>query len=196
MKYLGLFLAACVLLLTACDKPPQAEIDAATKAFQDASHTPDVLTYAPDSLRAAQEKLEALNTELDSQAKKGPLGRRYAQAGALAQEARAAAEQAVADGAHAKEQAKADAASLLENLSGAIPTFETKLWSAKRVRGIKLDQEILGAAEGARAAVADAQKDYIAGSFAAARAKALTVQEALEDTESRITEAVRLSRKR
>ncbi len=195
MKYLGLFLAAC-LLLTSCDKPPQAEIDTAGKALETASRTSDVLIYAPDSLRTAQEKMEALRSELDTQGRKGQLARSYTQARSLALDTRAAAEKAVADATRAKERAKADVALLLESLSGAIPTFETKLWSARRVRGIKLDRGILGAAEGARAAVADAEKDYVAGSFAAARAKALTVQGALEDSQSRISEAVRLSKKR
>ncbi len=195
MKYLGLFLAAS-LFLASCDNPPQAEIDTAAKALEAASHSVDVLIYAPDSLRAAQEKLEALRAELDTQARKGQLGRNYTQARALASDTRAAAEKAVRDAAQSKEHAKADVASLLESLSGAIPTFETKLWTARRVRGIKLDRDVLGAAEGAREAVADAQKDYVAGAFAAARAKALTAQEALEDSESRISEAVRLSKRR
>jgi hypothetical protein len=196
MKYLGLVLVACALLLTACEKPPQSEIDAATAAFDTASHSADVFTYAPDSLRAAQEKLQSLRAELETQAKKRSMGRRYGTAVELARQTEAAARKAVSDAARGKERVRNDAETLIENVTGAIPVFESKVWSAKRVRGIKLDPEILLAAEDARVAVADAEKDLVSGAFAAARAKALTIQDALADTESRISEAVRLSKKR
>jgi hypothetical protein len=196
MKILGLFLAACALMLAGCENPPQTEIDGAIKAFESASRSPDVFTYAPDSLRAAQEKLQALRAEVDLQARKGALGRRYAAARSLAADTLAAAQKAVTDAARAKEQTRNDAAGLIETVTGSIPSVETKLWGARRVKGIRLDQEILSAADNARAALADAQKDFTAGAFAAARAKAQTIQEALADTESRISEAVRLSKKR
>ena len=58
MKIARLFAVAALLaLLGACAHPPQAEIDAARAALDAASRNADVITYAPDSLRRAQEKM-------------------------------------------------------------------------------------------------------------------------------------------
>jgi hypothetical protein len=47
----------------------------------------------------------------------------------------------------------------------------------------------------ARSSLADAQKDFDAGSFAAANARAMAVRAGLDVIDSRISEAVRLARK-
>jgi hypothetical protein len=55
---------ALVLALAACAKPPQADIDAARKAVTAAAKNADVVAYAPDQLKAAQDKLAQMETEL------------------------------------------------------------------------------------------------------------------------------------
>jgi hypothetical protein len=196
MKYRGLLLAVAVLSIGACEKPPQAEIDSAAKAYESCAINPDVLTYAPDSLRNAQATLAALRAEVEVQAKKGSLSRRYETAKSLAREAKAAAESAIREAAKSKEQAKSDATVLLEGFTVSISELETKVWAAKRIRGIKLDAELSSLAQSARAAVEDAGRDLEAGLYAAAKAKALTIQENLADGEARVSEAVRLARGR
>jgi predicted kinase len=196
MKRVGILLAVAMIALGSCQKPPQEAINAARAVYETAAGNPDTLTYAPDSLRAAQEKLSALSAELDVQSKKGSLLRAYDQTTKLAHDAQSAANKAISDAALAKEQARAEAESLFTALDASIPEFETKVWAAKRVRGIKLDQDIPTLAQDARTAIADARTDYDAGSFAAAKAKALTIQERLKDGEARINEATRLAKKR
>ncbi len=196
MKYLGLLLASAMLALVSCEKPPQPEIDAAAMAFQASAKDPDVITYAPDSLRAAQEKRDTLQAELDAQAKRGVLMRRYDAAKTLAAEAKAMAEQAATDAARAKLQSRTDAEALIAGFAAAIPAFEGKVWAARRVRGVKLDPDILSMAEATRTALADAQNDLASGAFAAAKAKALTIQEKLADGESRINEAIMVAKGR
>jgi hypothetical protein len=95
-----------------------------------------------------------------------------------------------------KEQAKTDATILLAGFADSISAFENKLWSAKRIRGIKLEADILTLAQSARTAVADADRDLAAGLYAAAKAKALTIQKQLADGEARVSKAVRLARGR
>ena len=196
MKRAGILLAVATIALCSCQKPPQEAINASRAAYEKAAGNPDTLTYAPDSLRAAQEKLDVLSAELDMQSKKGSLLRNYDGTTRLAQEAQSASNKAVSDAILAKEQARAEAEALFTTLDESIPVFETKAWAAKRVRGIKLDQDIPTLAQDARTAIEDARTDFDAGSFAAAKAKALTIQERLKDGEARINEATRLAKKR
>jgi hypothetical protein len=191
-----LLVVACGL--AACAKPPQAAIDAALAAVKTAAESPDVLTYAPDSLRAAQEKMDQLNGELAAQQKRSPLSRSYDAVRRLAQEAVSAAEKADADAQTSKEQVAKDAASLIEKIGGEIPDFEAKLWTAKRIRGIRLDAIVpLGlVADQARLALDGARRDLDSGSFAAAKAKAMAVEDWLSQGEETITEQTRIAKNR
>lgn len=197
MKHLRVVLFVAVAFgLAACAKPPQAEIDAARSAVQTATENSDVLTYAPDSLRAAQEKMDALSNELAAQEKRSPVSRSYDVARSLAEQAISASKQAAADAETSKEQVAKDAASLIDKIGSEIPDFESKVWTAKRVRGIRLDAITpLGlVADQARLALDDARKDLDSGSFAAARAKAMAVGDWLSQGEETITEQTRIAK--
>ncbi len=197
MKHLRVVLIVAVAFgLAACAKPPQAEIDAARSAVQKAAENIDVLTYAPDSLRAAQEKMDALNNEIAAQLKRPPVSRSYDAARSLAQEVIDASQHAGADADTSKQQVAKDAASLIEKISSEIPDFESKVWTAKRVRGIRLDAITpLGlVADQARLALDDARKDLDSGSFAAAKAKAMAVGDWLSQGEETITEQTRIAK--
>jgi hypothetical protein len=186
-----------LLCLVACAAPPQAEIDAAKTALAMASGNADVITYAPDALRAAQERMTALEAELAAQAKKPSLSRSYdtatSMAVAVADLARAAGATAVTE----KAEVAQEAAALVNDVTTTIPVFESKMWAAKRVARIKLDFTALQQIPGqARAAVADAQKDIAAGAYATAKAKLLAVKGLLTDNEETITEQTRIARQR
>ncbi|HUI71454.1 MAG TPA: hypothetical protein VL354_13120 [Spirochaetia bacterium] len=199
MKHLRVpFLLAVAFALAACAKPPQADIDAARTAIQTAAENIDVLTYAPDSLHAAQEKMDALNSELAVQQKKTPVSRSYDAVKSLAEEVVAATKQATADAATNKQQVAKDATSLIEKISTDIPDFEAKVWTAKRVRGIRLDAitPLALVADQARLALDDARKDLDSGAFAAAKAKAMAVGDWLSQGEETITEQTRIAKNR
>jgi hypothetical protein len=187
-----------LLCIASCAKPPQAEIDAAKAALDAASKNPDVVTYAPDSLRVAQEKMAALDTELAAQARRTALPRSYDLAESLAREAAEDARKAGADAVATKEQVARDASSLVEEVTSAIPPFESKVWAARRVPRIKLDfitpLGLLPAQ--ARATVADAQNDISGGAFATAKAKLMAVKDQLAASEETITEQTRIARSR
>ncbi len=184
--------------LAACAKPPQAAIDAAVAAVKTAAENPDVLTYAPDALRAAQAKMDDLNSELASQRKRSPLSRSYDAVRALAEDVVTASQKAQADAQTSKQQVARDAASLIEKVGTEIPDFEAKVWTARRVRGIRLNAitPLALVADQARLALDDARKDLDAGSFAAARAKAMAVEDWLSQGEETITEQTRIARNR
>jgi len=197
MKHLRVVLTLAVALgLVSCAKPPQAEIDAARLAVKTAAENVDILTYAPDSLRAAQEKMDALDNELASQQKRSPLSRSYDAVRSLAQEAVTDAQRARADADTSKQQVAKDAASLIEKVGSEIPDFEAKVWTAKRVRGIRLDAitPLALVADQARLALDDARKDLDGDAFAAAKAKAMAVGDWLSQGEETITEQTRIAK--
>lgn len=172
-----------VLALFACAKPPQADIDAARAAVASAAKNPDIVAYAPDTLKSAQDKLAQMDTELGA--------KHYDKVKTLALDAKAAAEAAVNDAARNKQKAQADARTLIDALKKAIPDAEKKAAAARNVRGIKLDFGALAKQlSDAKAAVADADKDFAAGNFADALRKAIAVQNQLNDGEKAVSDAV------
>jgi hypothetical protein len=199
MRYLRpLVFFVTLLCIASCAKPPQAEIDAAKAALDAAAKNADVVTYAPDSLRVAQDKMAALDAELSAQAKRTVLSRNYDLAKSLALEAADDARKAAADAVGTKEQVARDASSLVEEVTTAIPLFESKVWAARRVPRIKMDfitpLALLPAQ--ARATLADAQKDISIGAFATAKAKLMAVKDQLSSSEETITEQTRIAKSR
>jgi hypothetical protein len=175
-----------VLAIAACAKPPQADIDAARAAVAAAAKNADIVAYAPDTLKSAQDKLALMGTELAA--------KHYDKVKSLALEARALAGTAANDAARNKEKAQADAATLIEALKKALPEVGRKLAAAKRVRGIKLDFRAISAQLGAaKTALAEADKDLAAGNFAAALQKAIDVQAQLSDGEKAVSDAVQMA---
>jgi hypothetical protein len=188
---------SAALLALSCAKPPQAEIDAAQAALETAARSADVVTYALDSLRAAQEMMGSLQAELAVQAKRSLLGRGYEKSRQLAEAALAGAKAAVADATAAKSELREAAGSLLAGIGEAIPEVEKRLWAARRVRGMKADFLAARARDiaQAREALAGAQADFDAGSYAAANAKANAVRASLDAIDGKLSEAVRLARR-
>ncbi len=172
-----------VLALFACAKPPQADIDAARAAVAAAAKNPDIVAYAPDTLKSAQDKLAQMETELGA--------KHYDKVKTLALDAKTTAEAAVNDAARNKEKAQADARTLIDALKKALPAAEKKAAAARNVRGIKLDFGALAKQlADAKAAVADADRDLAAGNYATALRKAIAVQTQLNDGEKAVSDAV------
>jgi len=199
MRYMRPLVCFVTLIcIASCAKPPQAEIDASKAAMDAAAKNPDVVTYAPDSLRVAQEKMAELDSEISAQARRNALSRNYDLTRTLAAEAADDARKATADAAATKEQVARDASSLVDEVTAAIPLFESKVWAARRVPRIKMDfiaPLVLLPAQ-ARATVADAQKDISGGAFATAKAKLMAVKDQLSSSEEIITEQTRIAKSR
>ena len=199
MRYMRpLVFFVTLICIASCAKPPQEEIDASKAALDAAAKNPDVVTYAPDSLRVAQEKMAALDGEISKQAKRTALSRNYDLTTSLALEAAADARKATADAAATKEQVARDASSLVEEVTTAIPAFESKVWAARRVPRIKMDfiAPLALLPSQARATLADAQKDIDGGAFATAKAKLMAVKDLLSSSEETITEQTRIAKSR
>jgi len=187
LKFLPLLL---VLMVFACAKPPQAEIDAAKAAVAKAAQNADVVTYASDSLKKAQDLLAQMQTELTA--------KRYDKVKSLAIEASAAAAKAGTDATKNKDRIKTEAAALIEAVKLQVPKTQKTITSARNVRGVNLDFAVLNAdLKVAQAALADAEADYTAGAFMSAYTKASNAQTTLADTDRTVTAAIEaLSRKK
>lgn len=180
-----------LLALVACQKPPQAEVDAAKAALDIAAQNPDVAAYVPNELQAAQDRLNRLQAELDAQAAKGALSRKYDAAKNMALEAQAAAEGLAAEAQAAKEQTKAEAMTLLNDLRVSVPEAEQGLAQARRVRGISLDFKGLTASLAqAKAEVAAAEDAYNRGDYITAKATAAAVKGSLTQGQQIVADAV------
>jgi hypothetical protein len=194
----ALLAAAVALLAASCARPPQAAIDSARAALTAAAGNADIVTYAPDSLRAAQEKAASLEAAFAEQMRRPQFLRRFDEVQQLAAETSQAAEKADTDSASAKAQVAMDAAVLADEIEAAIPVVESKLWAAKRVPRIKLDVLAAHAQDpaDARAGVDDARRDIDAGAFAEAKAKLLVAKDKLTSLDELITEQTRIARAR
>ena len=192
MRFLKVLVPLLVLAaLAACTKPPEAEVNAAKTALDAAAQNSDVTAYASDELQAARDRLAQLQAELDAQAAKGALSRKYDTAKNMALEAQAAAEGLAAEAAAAKEQTKAEAMTLLNELAIAVPEAEKGLAQAKRVRGVALDFKALTASLAqAKTEVAAADAAYNSGDFATARATAAAVKDSLAQGQQVVADAV------
>ena len=199
MKYARAFaIASLVTALAGCAHPPEAAINAARSALETTSRNPDIVTYAPDALRAAQDALSSLDSELARQAKRPALTRNYDACAALAQQTVTLSANAATAAEAAKKQVASDAAGLVDEVTTAIPGFESKVWAAKRVPRIKMDliAPLAQVPDQARAAVDDARKDIASGEFAAAKARLMAAKDQLASSEETITEQVRIARSR
>ena len=188
---------ALVLALGACAKPPQADIDAAKAAVDSAAKNADIALYAADTLKTAKDKLAQMQADIDAQAKKGAVSRRYDNVKKLALEAKSAAETAKTAAGRNKEQAKADATAMIDALKKAFPEAEKKIAAAKKVRGIALNFTALARQmANAKAVVAAAEKDLADGNYAAAKEKAASVQAQMTEAEKAVADAVQAATQR
>jgi hypothetical protein len=190
MKYARIiFPIVLALIVGACARPPQADIDAARKAVADAGKNSDIAAYAPETLKSAQDKLAQMESELAA--------KHYDKVKSLALDAKAVAASAASEAVRGREKAKADATALIAALTQAIPETAKKLAAAAKARAVKLDfAGLTKQLTAARAAVAEADKDAADGNFAVALQKATVVQAQLSDAERAIADAVQAAGKK
>lgn len=192
------FFAVMVVLtgIVSCATPPQADIDAAKAALDVAARSTDVVTYAPDALRAAQEKMARLDDEIAAQTKRSALSRSYDEVKRLATDETQLARAAVSAAVTAKQRVATESAALVDELTGALPVFQSKVWAAKRVPRIKMDiiNPLQTAPDQIRTGILDAQKDIDAGVYATAKAKLMALKDTISADEETITEQTRIAR--
>jgi hypothetical protein len=177
------------LLVGACAKPPQAEMDSAIDAVARAENDADAVLYGGNSLLRAKDALKRMQAGADS--------KRYDVANACAAEAVAAADKAVADGRAGAIRAREEAASLVAGLRPAIAETDQGIRAARNL-GLNLDFAALGRAFDAARLNADQAEIALAGNnYQDALDKGSNARAGLSDINQRLSDAtLPVSRKR
>ena len=141
MKRLSILTLAAVVmvLVVGCAKPPQEEISA-TQAEMDKARQAQAETWAANELRAADEAMNAAQTEINAQNEKWI--KNYDKAKELLAKAREDAAKAAEAAVAGKEQAKKDAEATLAAADTAVQTAEAALKVAPMTKDSKADLEL------------------------------------------------------
>ena len=137
-------LVATTLLVTACAKVPQTELDAAQAAL-DQARAAEAEKYAADTWRAASDSLAAANAEIQAQASKFALFRKYDRASALISSASMNASKAASDAVVNKEAAKNAANEALATATAMVDSANVVLASAPTGKDNRADVEMMKA---------------------------------------------------
>jgi len=170
------------VMLTACAKPPQAEMDAAKAALATAEGI-EASTYATAELDDAKAALAAAEAELATQQGKFALGRNYDQAKELiadaANKATVAQAAAVAGKEAAVKMAEDGLAAVNEAMTGIDMAVAHLNVCPKKPKGFDADMLVIGTqVDALKAEVAPIQQAITDGDYkgAAARADSVTGQ--------------------
>jgi colicin import membrane protein len=153
------FSLAAALLFFACASAPKEEITASRTSVTMAQ-TDDVKTYAPESLKNAEDALSKAMAAVQEQDSKFALSRDYKAASDLLKQAKDLAAKAESDAQANKAQAKAEAETIIAGLTQLLADAKKSLATAPRGKDTKAELEAmqndLKAAEEASAAATQA----------------------------------------
>lgn len=195
MKYLRfLFLSVVIVGLLACAKPPQAEIDAANAALDEAKNA-EAEIYALDSLKAAQNALAEMQAELDVQNGKFALFRSYEKAKELANAAKDAAVKAKDDAAAKKEQVKAEAETLMGEVQTALTEARDLMKKAPKGKGSQADLAALQAdLDAVQPMMDEAKASFDGGKFMDAKTKLEEAKAKVNAVKDAINNAIEMAK--
>jgi hypothetical protein len=177
------------IVLTACAKPPTAEIEAAEAAVTRAENDPDAAVYAEDSLTRARNALTRAHTEADA--------KRYDLAKSYAAEAAGAAEKAVNDGRAEAERNREEADALLAQVKQLLAETGAALEGAQRAPGVRLDFPALtNGLDGARNDISQAEAANNANRPRESLEKSRSARSALGGIQNSINEGVRVTNRK
>jgi len=130
------------LLMAGCASAPTEEINA-TKAAVTAAQTDDVRTYAPESLKSAEDELSKAMAEVQTQDNKFALSRDYKGASAALKSAKDLAEKAKTDAEMNKAKTKSDAEAVIASLPAMLDEAKQMLAKAPKGKDTKADIEAM-----------------------------------------------------
>jgi len=178
------------LFAVGCSKPPQADIDAA-KAAMDQAATAEADVYAPEQYTAAEDAMKQLDAELTLQQDKSGLFRRYGKATELASAAKTAGETATAAAVAGKEEVKAEATSVIEQTRAALEEVKTMLAKAPTGKGTQADLAAMKAdLEGVQTSLDEADAALQSGNYMEAKTGAEAAGQVLDQVKADITAAI------
>ena len=184
------------LLFTGCSSAPTAEIDAAKAAIRDAQ-TEEIRSYAPESLKAAEDSLSKALAEVQTQDGKFSMTRDYKQASTLLKSAKDLADKAKDDALAGKAKAKADAEAMIATLPPILEDARKALARAPRGKDTRADLEAMqNDLKLAQEELAGANSSMAEGKYSDALAKADSAKSKASAITDQVTKALEKARGR
>jgi len=180
---------ALALVLAGCAQVPQADVDAAKHALDEARQA-QAAEYAPQSWTAAQDAESKLQAELDAQEQRWSALRSYTVASQLAASTKQAAERSRDEAMAGKEQAKNEASTMMAQAREAASRAQAAVTSAPRGKGTEADLASLKSdATSIDDTLMEMQKAFDAGDYIGAKTKAQAAMDAAKRIEDEIAQA-------
>jgi hypothetical protein len=166
-------LSLIALGLASCAEPPQAAIESATSALEEA-RTANGNGYAPEAFKKAEEVYASAMAEVESQGDRSFFMRSYRKANELLTQATEASNQAKKDAEARRQEMQAEADVLIKDVQKRFESAEVVTEESRRP-GIKETLEKAGAA------LFEADKAFKAGDFLGAYGRAQDAQALIEE---------------
>jgi len=180
---------ALALVLAGCAQVPQADVDAAKHALDEARQA-QAAEYAPQSWTAAQDAESKLQAELDAQGQRWSALRSYTVASQLAATTKQAAERSRDEAMAGKEQAKNEASTMMAQAREAASHAQAAVTTAPRGKGTEADLASMKSdATSIDDTLAEMQKAFDAGDYIGAKTKAQAAMDAAKRIEDEIAQA-------
>jgi hypothetical protein len=187
-RHIG-WVAALGLVLAGCAQAPNADIDAATHAVDEARQA-QAAEYAPQSWAAAQDAQSKLQAELDAQKDRWSMMRTYTVARQLAQDTKSAADRSRDEAIAGKETAKNDASTMMAQAREEVTRAQTAVTTAPKGKGTEADLASLKSDAGTiDGTLAEMQKAFDDGNYNEAKAKAQAAIDAAKRIQSEVENA-------
>jgi len=168
---------ALSLMVTACAKAPDAELQEANNAMQGAQ-TAEAQKYAKDTYKAASDSLAAAEAEIQAQNAKFALFRKYDHAKALLASAQSQAVKAQQDAKVNKEAARVAAEEALTMATAAVDSANTMLATAPVGKDNRADVEMMKAdLAGAQSSLEQVRQAIDQEDYLGARSQAESIME-------------------
>jgi hypothetical protein len=175
--FLLVLLIVAVLLVTACGKQPEAQIQESREAYR-AAEEAGAPKYAPEAWNRASQTMEALDAELEAQSGKFSLFRSYRKAAGLAEQLATAAKEAGAETVRKTAELRNELSGTITELRSLLQSARTRL--ASLPRGAAVDAAALRARlSSAGERIDQAQRSLDAGRFDEAMARAGDAREGI-----------------
>lgn len=181
---------AATLFVSGCAKEPATEIEAARAALQEASAA-EAAQYAPEALAEAQQKMEELETELQTQSKKFALTRNYDAAKQLAAAVSSEGTQTAAEARTNKKQVMDEATVALQEAKASLEAAMTEIANAPTGKGTEVDIEVMKQdLMNIQATLPEIEAALSAEKYIEARAKATAAKTGAENVRAAILAAI------
>jgi predicted small lipoprotein YifL len=190
--FMGMAAIAMIVVIAGCGKKPQAEIDA-TNAAIEAAKAAEANVYLPTEFAAVQDSMNAIMADIEAQ--EGKLLKKFGDVKEKLAETQAIASEVAAKVPAKKEEVKAEAETLLNDIKSVIAE-NTKLVPKlpRGKEGAAVIEQIKADISNVNAAVGEAQAAYDKGAFMDALNKIKAAKAKADGLNTEIKEALTKAR--